>query len=305
MIGRSQRLVILAYHRVLAEPDPLREEEIPASTFERQARVLRRWFNVLPLDEALARLRAGDLPRNAVSITFDDGYADNFALVAPILDRFQLHVTFFIAAGFLDGGRMWNDTIIESTRCMPGEFLDLDDVGLGRHRITSMPERASAARTLVGRLKYLPDAERKERVDALAARAGLPDGAELMMTASQVRGLARSGYGVGAHTMNHPILKAVDDDVARREIESGKQRLEEITQRPVPLFAYPNGMPGVDFDDRHSEMVREAGFEAALSAQQGAADRSSDVYRLPRIWPWKESGARFSVRTFLAHFGKA
>src|SRR5690349_2991525 len=113
--GRAAPLTVLMYHRVLPAPDPL-TESVDARDFERQMRALREYFTVLPLAEAVAGLRAGKLPSRAVAITFDDGYADNAVIALPILESLGLHATFFIADGFLNGGRMFNDTVIEALR---------------------------------------------------------------------------------------------------------------------------------------------------------------------------------------------
>ena len=113
---RNGRLSILIFHRVLAQVDPLFPEEVDAARFDVICGWLRRWFNVLPLDAAVRRLRDGSLPRRAAAITFDDGYADNHDIALPILKKHGLPSTFFIATGFLDGGCMWNDTVIEAIR---------------------------------------------------------------------------------------------------------------------------------------------------------------------------------------------
>src|SRR5205085_1443710 len=117
-------------HRVLADPDPLFPEEVGAPDFDAQMSILKRWFNVLPLKEALARLREGRLPMRAACITFDDGYADNATVAAPILRRHGLPATFFIATDFIDGGEMWNDTVIDTVRRAPGDSLDARALGL-------------------------------------------------------------------------------------------------------------------------------------------------------------------------------
>src|SRR5215471_13800654 len=116
--GRTAPLTVLMYHRVLENPDPL-TGAVDARHFELQMRALREYFRVLPLTEAVDRLRARKLPSRAVSITFDDGYADNAVVALPILQAHSLHATFFVADGFLNGGRMFNDTVIEAVRRTP------------------------------------------------------------------------------------------------------------------------------------------------------------------------------------------
>jgi peptidoglycan/xylan/chitin deacetylase (PgdA/CDA1 family) len=117
MIGPlSQSLSILIYHRVVPEPDPLLPDLVCSEEFDRQLGVLSRWFTVLPLSEAVARLQAGRLPARAACVTFDDGYADNYEVALPLLAARGISATFFVATSFLEGGRMWNDDVIDTAR---------------------------------------------------------------------------------------------------------------------------------------------------------------------------------------------
>ena len=100
--GARARLSVLIFHRVFAQPDPLAPSEPDLPRFEHLLRWVSRWFQVLPLDEAVARLAAGTLPPRAAAITFDDGYADNAEVALPALQRAGLPATFFIATGFHD-----------------------------------------------------------------------------------------------------------------------------------------------------------------------------------------------------------
>ena len=65
---------------------------------------------------------------------------------------------------------------------------------------------------------------------------------------------------------------------------------------PVMLFAYPNGKPGRDYGPRDVELVKEAGFDAAMSTIGGVADHRSDLFQLPRFSPWDGSPRRFGLR---------
>jgi peptidoglycan/xylan/chitin deacetylase (PgdA/CDA1 family) len=113
----------------------------------------------------------------------------------------------------------------------------------------------------------------------------LPD--DLMMTSHQVAELHGAGMGIGAHTVNHPILASLDTSIARSEIANSKADLERIIGQPVKLFAYPNGVPGQDYNREHVCMVRELGFEGAVSITPGACrGMRTDVYQLPRFTPW-------------------
>jgi peptidoglycan/xylan/chitin deacetylase (PgdA/CDA1 family) len=294
--GHRGRLTVLIFHRVRPEPDPLFPRELDAVAFGERLAWLRAWFNVLPLDDAVDTLARGSLPARAAAVTFDDGYADNHDVALPILREMGVPATFFIATGFLDGGRMWNDTVIEAIRRTSKPLLDLSAIGAGVHGVGSPAERRAAVLAVITALKHRAPAEREDAVARVteAAGADLPVG--LMMSTDKVRRLAAAGMGIGAHTITHPILAAADDAMARREIGVGREILEGLVRRPVRLFAYPNGKPNNDYRARHVAMVKHAGFVAAFSTAPGAASTTDSPFELPRFTPWDASARRWGAR---------
>lgn len=273
----------------------MRPKEMLADTFDWQMRLMAEAFNVLPLSEACRCIKNGELPTRAACITFDDGYADNAGIALPILQRYGLPATFFVATGFLSGGRMWNDTVIEVVRRLTPSQLDLSRLGLGDWTAGTVHERYQTAMSVVYKLRYMDYDERRQKVAALASLVDDTLPADLMMTKKQVRDLVDRGMEVGAHTVSHPVLARLDDRRAVREIRDSKEELEVITGKPVMLFAYPNGRRGRDYGPRHVEMVREAGFSAAVCTQWGSADGTTDPYQLPRFTPWHRTKEMFHL----------
>jgi peptidoglycan/xylan/chitin deacetylase (PgdA/CDA1 family) len=294
--GPRARLSILIYHRVVAQEDPLTRWDLTAERFSAQMALLAAQYTPMALGEAIARLEHGALPARTVCVTFDDGYADNAEVALPILQRHAVPATFFVATGFLDGGRMWNDTVIEAIRGHPGEAIDLGAWGLGALPLTTPELRRAAIPVIITALKHLPAPERQRKVEHLAALAATPLRSDLMMRSDQVLELRRAGMDIGAHTLTHPILTRIPEADARREINESRGRLEALLREPVSLFAYPNGKPGQDYTAEHVRMVREAGFSAAVSTAWGAASAHSDRFQLPRFTPWDRRTWRFSLR---------
>jgi peptidoglycan/xylan/chitin deacetylase (PgdA/CDA1 family) len=297
--GRKARLSVLIFHRVLPEPDPLFPGEVDRQRFDSICQWLRQWFNVLPLDQALSRLAEGSLPDRAAAITFDDGYADNCEIALPILQRHGLAATFFVASGFLDGGCMWNDVLIESVRRSTRAGIDtagLPCESLGRLGFASIAERRQAIDALVGAVKYMAPAERAEVVAQVASRCGAAVPTDLMMTTEQLRRLRAGGMLIGAHTATHPILARLPASEARHEIRSGRQALESMLDERIGLFAYPNGKPGRDYSPETVEIVRGEGFDAAVSTAWGAAAQDSSLLEIPRFTPWDRNRWKFGLR---------
>lgn len=302
MIARSMlalasmgRLSILIFHRVLPERDPLFPGEPTAAEFDALLDHLKRRFSILPLAEGISRLHDHTLPAPALAVTFDDGYADNLAVAAPLLRKHGIPATLFVATGYLDGGVMWNDVVIAAFRTTRLPELDLQGLGLGTHALGSAQRRRLAIDNVLGELKYRPHGQREREARAILRAAGgqIPPG--LMLTSAGVRSLDDFGIDVGAHTVNHPILARTAADVAWREICESKRALEGIVGRAVTLFAYPNGRPNDDYHAEHVRMVKEAGFDAAVSTSWGAVTRSSDRLQLPRFTPWTRHPLKFDL----------
>ena len=294
--GPSGSLSVLFFHRVLAEADPVLPSEPTAARFERVLDWLGSQFKLLPLDQAVQRLQAGTLPPAAAAITFDDGYRDNFEIAAPILHRRGVPATFFVASGFLDGGVMWNDAVIECIRSTRHDTLDLSQLGLPALALHDWAGRQHAAETVLKAIKYLPFDERARLVAGIARACAVEPPRGLMMSTEQVRGLVAMGFGVGAHTETHPILARLPDAEASVEIRRGRDRLEAIANQRVGLFAYPNGRWRDDFDERHVGMVENAGFDAAFTTEPGVGRFASNRFALPRFTAWDRKPWRFKLR---------
>ena len=276
--GKRARLMIFTFHRILERADPLMADEPDREQFTQMLQWIREVCDVLPLGEA----------------TFDDGYRNNLTLAKPLLVEAGLPATVFIAVDAVRTGVMWNDVAIEAARRWD-VGVDLSDLGF---ETQSLQAAGSAGRVevLIAGLKYLPLEERADVVAEVFRRTCGGSPARLMLTESEVAQLAGDGIELGAHTIHHPILTRVPDDVAREEIERSKAWLHELTGRAPVLFAYPNGRPGTDYDQRHVTMVADAGFSAAVSTRWGAARASSEVFELPRFLPWERTRDAFCAR---------
>ena len=293
--GRNARLIILMFHQVLERKDPVFPDVPDGRFFDKQMSWLAEYCNVIPLYEAALRLQDGTLPSRAACITFDDGYADNLEIAAPILSKHRLPATFFITGGAVEEGIMWNDLVIEAMRRGTGE-TDLRDLELGMFDLSSDAARRAAIDQVLAKLKYQELAERQsvaERIHSLITGSAPP---RLMMTVDQVEEIANKGFEVGAHTINHPILKNLEADVARAEICLSRDWVHDVTGRVPMSFAYPNGRPGVDYDESHEVMGRDAGFGVAVSTRWSCANAPDSLFGLPRISAGESSRNAYWLR---------
>ena len=303
--GRGKgRLCIINYHRILGSPDPLLASEPDIATFRWQMQLLAECFNVMPLHNAVQALSDERMPPRAVCITFDDGYRSIHDHALPILKEFDLPATVFVTTGYAAEDNMWNDRILEAVRKLPGNQLNLSEDQLGVFSLQSPAERQRTAQKLTESAKYLSPEERLCLARKLEEMSGNPHFPNVMLTPEMVINLARHGIEIGGHTITHPILAVLDDASARHEIIENKRQLEALINKPVRYFAYPNGKAGIDFNESHVAMVKEAGYTAAFTTSIGAATRMDDPYRLPRCRPWDATPFMFSARLLYWLAGK-
>ncbi|ALS97668.1 polysaccharide deacetylase [Lacimicrobium alkaliphilum] len=292
LLGRG-KLSILIYHQVLAEFDPMRPYEPTAQTFDWQMALLARYFTPISLDQALQGLKNNNLPANAVCVTFDDGYLNNLTVAQPILEKYAIPATVYVATAFSEGVNMWNDRVIYlfADKTRTALQLDGEQVTLG-----DWEQRRELAGQWLKKLKYLPVKQRLEKVIALYQENSLSEQSPLMMTPQQVRELSDKGVTIGAHTVNHPILKVLSAEEQQQEITTSKAQLQDWTAKPVEHFAYPNGVVGTDLDEHTVEYVKRAGFQSAVVTNWGTSDNATSPWMLQRFTPWDRTPARFHLR---------
>jgi len=297
---RRKKLIVLTYHRIFCELDEMYPGEVDMVKFTWQMELLKRYFNVLPLADAIDHLEMGTLPPKAVCISFDDGYQSCYTEVLPVLQGFDFSACFFIVSSALEQKAMWNDSIVEAVRVISGDVLDLKYLGLD---VYPLDNRAEAAKAIVASVKYLPFLERNEVCQKIVdlSAVSMPS---LMLTKEQVVEMQSVGMEIGGHTMNHPILKNLTLSDAELEIRNNKLDLEQILDAPVRFFAYPNGRLGEDYDLEHADIVEACGYEAALTTDWGCIDKKSNLWQLPRFTPWDNSPLGFMLRMLIGYWKK-
>jgi peptidoglycan/xylan/chitin deacetylase (PgdA/CDA1 family) len=216
----DSKVIITAFHRVNDQlpPDSL---TCRSDMFEEFCTYFKKNFRVVPLAEQIAGFKSGANLGGTLSITFDDGYLDNYEVAAPILQRLGLPATFFITSDFIGSQRV--------------PFWDKE-------------------------LPFQPG----------------------WMSWDQVRDLAKRGFSIGGHTVNHIDMGKEPTDAIRVELSTSKQRIESELGTGIELFAYPFGGEK-NINDGSRELVREAGFNCCMSCHGGTNELATDVYRLKRI----------------------
>ena len=224
----KNKLSVLIYHQVVSEPDPMRPGDPDATLFRWQMKLLRDHFNPLPLARAVDLLEIGKLPANSVCVTFDDGYLNNLEVAQPILEEFAVPATVFVATAFSSGSNMWNDRLIDLLGRPDAATIKLDALETERVTLGDWKGRRALADTIIPILKYKDYREREKLLDQLYLDNAATEADRKMMSHDDVIELAKKGVDIGAHTVDHPILKSLPSSEQSLQIAGSKKALEDL-----------------------------------------------------------------------------
>jgi peptidoglycan/xylan/chitin deacetylase (PgdA/CDA1 family) len=294
----TRGVLVLGYHHIgLPEADPY-QNYVTSAHLAEHLDELRQRACLLPLAEAIARLKTGTLPARAVALTFDDGYADTLYAAKPRLESLGMPATVFVTTGTWGREHWWDELsrlALQAPAVISGHAHS--DGKPGARRGTN--ERASGrpleqcVNAYYRRLLHLAPAERQLAIESLRSRAGAAQSQPhpwRALTTAEVVQLAEGGLiDIGAHTVTHPVLSELSLPEQWVELTQSKAELEGLLRRPVTGFSYPNGARAQNTRD----MVVQAGFSYACASQPGVAHARSDCFTLPRFWVPDCDGGRF------------
>lgn len=286
--------VILTLHHVrpprLDSFQPNRLLEVTPAFFSQVVASLRRSkIDIVSLDEMYRRMTEGNFRRRFVCLTFDDGYRDVLQWAYPILRKHEAPFALYIPTSFPDGiGEMW---WVALERVIAGNAR----VGLwmeGQERRFDCTTTAGKQQTFEHLYWWLrgreTEDEIRQTVRDLCARYGIDMKAmcaEACMSWEDLAELAKDPLcTIGAHTVNHLMLKKVPEHVARSEMAMGQSVIEAaIGVRPLHM-AYPVGDVSTA-DEREYAIAREIGFKTAVTTRPGVLfpAHRDHLTALPRI----------------------
>ena len=298
-------VLVLTYHDVLPdgfpEDNPLFGMTVSASEFEWQLSYLCRHYTPITYAQfADWLLQDAPLPLRPVLLTFDDGHRNILQYAGPLLRKHKIPAVCFVITGSL-GARQQTwveegyyrilDTPVAAWRLTTGESLPL----------TTTRDRGAACGRFFTLFRTLPESAQRLELENL--RNQLPissDGREFpdrfeFLDASGLQLLRQHNVEVGAHSVSHPIFATLSEQRVKEEVVSSKSHLESSTGAEIRAFAYPFGMPDLDFSSRDADIVKQAGFELAFAANDGFVSRNSAPFALPRFGIGRMTRAQFAA----------
>lgn len=295
-IKKRHPCIILLYHQIVDENSKYLSKgpvvHHPLSQFKKEVVYFKKNYEVVGFDEVVHNLKHSlGFKRPSVAITFDDGYLNNYTLAYPIIKKYNIPATIYVATSLIGTNeRTWTDQIESAFLATRKHYFSLPAVfGDAKVRIQTQEEKKEANIKTAEALKIRPDDERRELIRELFAAVEVNgDHAEnlnsrMMLDWNEVKRMAENGITFGSHTHTHPILSRMAPEKAKKDILNSKKIIEEKLGIEIKHFAFPNGRDE-DFSEELRDYCKQIGFESIASAVYGMNDPSSgNTYALKRI----------------------
>ena len=285
---------ILTLHNVRpARPgqfQPNRLLEVTPKFFEDVIQRLRRsGADLVSMDEVYRRLKEREFPRRFVSITFDDGYRDTHEFAYPILKKYDVPFTIYVATSFADRvGELW--WLALEAVVAQNDLVELRIDGRDRRfECRNIQEKRAAFGQIYGWLRQIKtEDELRHIMRDLTARHRVDMAAfcrDLCMDWKELAAIAADPLvTIGAHTVSHPILTKLDEKAVRSELENSRAVIETVLGTRPRHLAYPVGDRSAA-GPREFKIAAELGFKTAVTTRPGVIFRQhvEHLTALPRV----------------------
>ncbi|BCS54957.1 polysaccharide deacetylase family protein [Geobacter sp. SVR] len=287
----SDKAFILMYHRIVPMSERLPPHVQPgmvvsATTFEKHVSFLRGRFKIVFLDELMAKVRKGESIGRCCALTFDDGWRDNYSEAFPILKKYAVPATIFLATGYVGTRKtFWTDEVSSCIdRLNIGAMAEVqapDSVRRFSGELEGLQKKAELFREeLIELLKKKSPHDREEILAHLLGDLSVATTERLMLNWEEAGEMAESGLvRFGAHTVHHELLDQLPLQRVREEVQFSRMEIENRLRQKVTTFAYPNG----NCSESVRQIVKEYGFDAAVTTRRGYLESGISPLDAPRI----------------------
>jgi len=310
-------VIVLTYHRVVPQEVVVRQHIQPGmymleETFAAHIAYLREHFTILSLEELLDLWRTNQFKsdRSYCVVTFDDGWRDNYQFAFPILRRYAVPATIFLATDFIGTMRwFWPDRmmlVLERARAQTSSSTIRDEVSAMLAETVGVRQSADDGNFLfvssgkpidVGAIIELCKEVAVDEIEDLIDRLGrvlcldVPS-ERVLLDWTEVSEMAAQGVAFGSHSCSHRILTNISLSEVGRELIESRNAMVQHGVTPSSAFCYPNG----NFNPGIQELVRKSGYRAAVGCEIGLeGHRPDDLYALKRVSLHEDSSSSDSL----------
>lgn len=290
----NENFVIFLFHGVISKnKSKIRNytnKHLEVSRFERIIEELRKKGRPVSLDQIIkAKNEKLELPPKSYAVTFDDGFANNLHLAAPILKRYSTPATFYITTGFIQNNHgSWTDLIEYAVEKV--DSVQLNHELLSKNSpIRSVKEKIDFLDQVRMVIKYNSNVDPYEFAKLIWKKNGVKNfdkdpELDQKLTSQEVRELSDEPlFTVGGHSHTHRILSFLLPDDLEKEVSTSINLLNDWTNRKINHYSYPEGLNHC-YSENVIECLKKHEIKCCPSAENGSNNQKTDLFHLKRIF---------------------
>tara|TARA_Y100001935_G_C17306684_1_gene512753 strand:- start:2432 stop:3436 length:1005 start_codon:yes stop_codon:yes gene_type:complete len=242
---KSDSLKIVYYHMVSDTNHKyyFANKSITPENFYEQLLFLKKNFEIISFNEAFYLIDNKKKLDKKLVLTFDDGFKENYTVIAPILSELNITGAFFFISNCIDNkDLMWRNKLLLLEENITNKSLYETSI---RFKIPKIKKNQDL---LSWSLNTWPMSKKEEIVNTLCDEY-LPYKVEDFLeenspycTSEEIKRLYENNFEIGSHSKTHPIFNKLDYESLCHEIISSKEKIENIINDKIQLFSYPFGI---------------------------------------------------------------
>jgi len=290
------KIIILCYHNISSTRSVLNPTITP-QVFTQQMEHLKKYYNVITMDECIAALNGKqNIKPYSIIISFDDGYISQYKIAFPIIKQLGLSAIYYINESFIGSADIfwWEELEYIIMNCKESSLaIEID----GYETVFELKNHYQRIETCELVASIFQESNHSNRVQLLylfrkASGVKIYNDKTFIkdyscLNQNMIKEMKKSKMSIGSHTMNHPFLSNETYETQKIEIKNSINYLDK--SNPMH-FCFPHG----DYNTDTIQILKSVGFQSAVTVKGGFVEAGDDLFTLKR-WIPKSNISEFVV----------
>lgn len=280
---QHNRVIVLMYHGITATKDPILHfdhKHVHKEKFEAQLLYLKKKYALIGLKDFIEWKHGQKNLKNAVLLTFDDGYKNCYTQLFPLLNKYNVPAIIFLPTAYIGKDTVaWYDAMAWYIKNTTKETMICDTKILP---IRSQEEKIHALIALKQILHRNPEKRSfllKQITKQLNIEKKCHEEDLCFLSWSECKEMQKNGVTFGSHSVTHPDMTAIDKTSAQKEYTLSKRKIETMLKTDCTTFAYPFGKMNL----RLQQQLQDAGYFFGFTVSYGKNTKETKNVSLKRI----------------------
>ncbi|PIN80769.1 hypothetical protein COV16_00360 [Candidatus Woesearchaeota archaeon CG10_big_fil_rev_8_21_14_0_10_34_8] len=282
----KNKVIILMYHGVTSSHDPVANfdhKHVLKEMFEKQLQYIKKHYSLISLNDFIEwkQRKKKNLPNNSVILTFDDGYANCYTQLFPILRKHSADAAVFLPTKYISKEKIaWYDTI---SYCIAKTKKTEIEINRKKYTLQNNKQKIAALVELKLQCRDFPEKNRY-LLEEIKKQTGVDfnhctNENLLFLSWVQCKEMQDAGITFGSHSITHQVMTQLTESEMENEISKSKKIIVKRLKTNCSSFAYPFG----NSNESVRTILRKSEYLIGLTTDYGKNTVQTENMQLFRI----------------------